>query len=774
MTSVAAANRFIGASVKRKEDPRLLSGHGNYIDDMVIPGMLHAAFVRSPVARARINRVDAEAARALPGVRAVLTAAELNGLAHDMYSTLGGPGSGPPMRALADDMVRYVGDPVAIVIAESRYVAEDGADLVDIDLDPLPPVLGYDAALDGSEYVHPELGTNIAAEIPPADNGVDEILSSAAHVITETFVQHRHVALPMETRGVMAKWDPYDEEMTVWTSTQGPHDVRAYCGRLLAMPEHRIRVVMGDVGGGFGQKGGVMREDICVVLAAKAIGGTVKWIEDRAENLIGATHAREEQATVTIAVDSDGTILAIDVDHLEDVGAYPSGGSGSTGGLVGMMFSGPYRVPKIRFHNRAVYTNTTGRGPYRGPWMFETVAREAKMDVVARRIGMDPLELRRKNVIHQSELPFANAAGMPYDSISPEETLEQAAGIVGYDDFRRRQAEARAEGRYLGIGIGLYVEPNGFGAGSLGTEGATLRIDPAGKVTIIMSAASHGQSLETTMPQVVADHLGVDVDDVRYIQGDTAFAPYGGGTGGSRSAVITGGVARKSALEMRDKVLNLAAQQMEAAPEDLEMNSGVISVKGTPTKSMTLEDIATTAYYNHLMLPQGTDFALEVSSRYRPDNFITWSNACHFCVVEVDPATGKVEVERYVVSEDCGTMINPMVVEGQIAGGVVQGIGGVLLEHFVYDDEGNPLTTTLLDYLPPSITEVPVIEYGHIETRSGRPDGVKGMGEGGAIGSPPAVINAVTDALAPLGIDAITKQPLSPSFILDLLAEAAQ
>jgi carbon-monoxide dehydrogenase large subunit len=705
----------------------------------------------------------------------VYTAADLNHLTHEMWSSVYGKGAaGPPMRALADDLVRYVGDPIAIVVAENRYIAEDACDLVEIEYDPLTPVIGYEVALRDDELVHPELGTNVASHIPTADTTMDDLLASAPHVFTESFEQHRHVALPMETRGVIAKWESYADELTIWSSTQSPHEIRAYNARMLDMPEHRIRVIMGDVGGGFGQKGGFDREDMCVVLAARTLGGTVKWIEDRVENLTSAAHARAEKITVTMAVDDDGVLLGADVEHIEDVGAYPHGSTGSLGGLVSLIFPGPYRLPKFRFRNTALYTNTSGRGPYRGPWMIETFAREAMLDVVARRMGIDPLEIRRRNVIHQSELPFQSVSYMQYDKISPEETLDQAADILGYDEFRTWQTQARAEGRLVGVGFGLYVEPS-MAAGALATEVATIRVDQSGKVTVIMGAASHGQSLETTMAQVVADYLGVPVDDVRYLQGDTAIAPWGGGTGASRSAVLGGGAARMGALELRGKVLAIAAHTMEAAPEDLELDDGVISVKGTPARSMTLGDVAMLAYIGHNDLPPGMQPGLEVTARFKPDGFpMTWSNAAHVCVAEVDPSSGRISIDRYIVSEDCGTMINPMVVEGQIAGGVVQGIGGVLYEHFIYDDEGNPLTTTLLDYLPPSTTEVPMIEYGHIETASNRPGGFKGMGEGGAIGSPPAIVNAVVDALSPLGVTVINTQPLTPSRVLDLIAEAGQ
>ncbi|HEX4778064.1 MAG TPA: molybdopterin cofactor-binding domain-containing protein, partial [Acidimicrobiia bacterium] len=458
------------------------------------------------------------------------------------------------------------------------------------------------------------------------------------------------------------------------------------------------------------------------------------------------------------------------VDHLEDSGAYANGGTGGTGMFVAMMFPGPYRIPKLGWSTTAVWTNTCGRGAYRGPWMMETVAREQMMDVVARAIGMDPLELRRRNVIGRDELPYATASGMVYDNVSPSETLEQAVALAGYEAFRAEQVRAREQGRHVGVGIGLYIEPQ-TGMGALGVEAATVRVTPDGTVNVYVGSGSHGQSLETTVAQVVADHLGVHVDDVVVHQGDTDVTPFGGGTGGSRSAPILSSAARQAALDVREKVVQIAAHMMEAAPEDLDVDDGRVAVRGTPARAVTLAEIARVAYETTDALPPGTQPGLETVARFKAPP-VMYSNACHVCTCEVDVATGRVTLTRYVVSEDCGVMINPMVVEGQIAGGVVQGIGGTLYEHVVYDDDGNPLTTTFLDYLLPTATEVPTIEYGHVETPAATPGGHKGMGEGGAIGSVPAVFNAVADALAAFGVQP-TRQPLGPSEIVSLLGTAA-
>ncbi len=772
--SAPTAGRFVGQAVRRREDPRLLTGHGHYVDDVVVPGMLHAAFVRSDLARARITRVDVDAARALPGVRAVLTAADLDAGSRSMQPTMFAADPPPtpcaPLRPLAGADVRFVGDPVVLVVADSRYLAEDACELVEVDYERLDPIVDAEAAADAAELVHPELGSNVATRIEtPPNPALDAAFESADHVVTETLIQHRHTNVPMETRGVVAGYTPATGELDVWISSQNPHEVRQTCARFLDIPEHLVRVRMDDVGGGFGQKYFTPRDELTVIAAAKHLGRTIKWIEDRRENLIAANHARADRITVRLALDADGRLLAAHLDHLEDCGAYPVGGTGGVAAFVAMLFPGPYRIPQLGYRSTSVWTNTCGRGAYRGPWMLETVAREEMMDLAARAVGVDPLELRRRNCIHSDELPYTTAAGMTLEHVTPSETLEQAVDLIDYDAFRVEQAAAADAGRLLGIGIGLYIEPTSVSSGSLGVETATVRVQPSGTVSVHLGTGSHGQSIETTMAQVVADYLGVDLDAVVVVQGDTTSAPFGGGTGGSRTAVVAGGATREASLAVRDKAVQIAAHLLEAAPEDLDIEAGQVTVRGTPTRGVALAEVARVALNAPAELPPGVAPGLDATVSYQAPP-ITWSNACHVCTVEVDPDTGVVDVLRYVVSEDCGVMINPMVVEGQIAGGVVQGLGGVLYEHFVYDEDGNPLTTTFLDYLVPTTTEVPTIEFGHVETRSPTPGGHKGMGEGGAIGSPPAVFNAVADALAQRGAR-VTAQPLTPSRILDALGD---
>ncbi len=768
MTFVAPSSRLVGSRINRKEDPRLLTGRGRYVDDVVVPGMLHVAFARSDIARGRILSVHTDAAAAAPGVAAVLTAGDINHLLAGPIAatpTLG-MGSPGPYKVLADDEVRYVGDPFAMVVAQSRALAEDAVDLIELDVEPLDAVVDYTMALDSPHRVHPHLESNRAGGMPvPVDDELRATLERAPYLVTDTFVQNRYLAVPMETRGVVAWWDPVRRSFDIWVSTQSPHDVRTVTARITGVAEQEIRVQMGDVGGGFGQKAYLARDEQIVILASYHLARPLKWIEDRRENLVAATSSRAERATVSMAADSAGNFLAVRVDHLDEVGAYPMAGSAAMMGAV--IFTGPYHIPKLSFSSESAYTNTCSRAPYRGPWQIETYLREQAVDSLARRMGLDPIELRRRNVLQRDQLPHMLPAGLPLDHVSPAETLEQAAAMIDYDGFRGWQQEQFAAGALVGVGIGLYIEPQAA-MGPYGAEPAHIRIQPNGSIDVYLGSGSHGQGIETTTAQLVSEHLGVPFDSVSVHQGDTSNTPYAFGTGGSRSGPILGAAIQLAAQELRAKVAEIAAHQLEASPDDIEVHDGVASVRGTPTKARTIADIAHTAYLDLGSLPPGMEPGLEVLKRYKTDMPFVFSNACHMCTVAIDPATGGVRVLRFVVSEDCGVMINPAVVEGQIAGGAVQGIGGALLEDFVYDADGNPLTTTFLDYLLPTASDVPRLEYGHIETPATTPGSYKGVGEGGAIGAPAAVANAVNDALALVGARTL-EAPFTPSRIVAAL-----
>ena len=765
------AARYVGQHIARKEDPRLLTGRGRYLDDHTYPGMLHAAFIRSPYARARIKGIDTAAARAVPGVHAVYTGADINGVvANPMRSMFYPPTvKFPRFMPLSDIDVRFAGDAVAIVLADDRYIAEDAAELVVVDYEPEDPVLDYMTAAD-KPLVHPEIGTNLVLEVAsPAETkaDVEAIFAKAAHVVEETIHQQRHLAMPMETRGLIAMFSALND-MTVHLSSQGPHLAAKYFAQVFDLAAHQVRVLAFDVGGGFGLKVHPNRDEIAIICAAKKCGRPVKWVEDRMEHLIASNSAREESAKVRFAFDKDGVIQAAAFDYMGDAGSYAW--HPGPGPKAAEVFPGPYRISKYAFRARTYYTNTVGLGAYRGPWMFETVARECVMDVAAKQLGIDAVELRRRNLITKADQPYRTATGNSYDRISPDKCMEQVTGMLDVAAFRRQQVEARKQGRYLGMGLSVYMEPTANPMGMMATSVAEIRIEPSGHIVVLSNTHSQGQSTETTLAQIVADELGVDIADVRVLQGDTAQVGFGMGSGGSRQAVIGGGAATLAARELRHKVLTIAAHLMEAAKEDLTIENGQVFVKGIPQVSMTVKQVAETAYNAVTTLPAGMEPGLEARHRYAPTG-ITWTNAAHICIVDVDIDTGMVKVLRWLVSEDCGVMIHPGVVEGQVSGGVIQGIGGMLYEHACYDERGNPLAATMKDYLMPLATDVPVIEFGHVVTPSNTPGGFKGAGEGGAIIAPSTIRNAIANALSPFNI-ACNRFPLSPDYIVMALEEA--
>ncbi len=766
----AVATRYAGTRVPRVEDTRLLTGHGTFVDDVSRPGMLHACFVRSPFARARINGIDSSAALALPGVHAVFVAGDLNpDVKEAWHAVIGKDMPDTPRPPLAEGEAKFVGDPVALVVADSRYIAEDAVDLVDVEYSPLPAVANFLKAVGSDVVVHEAYPNNLAFELSlaPAD---EETFSSAAHVTSETIYQQMYAAVPIETRGIVVEWLAASGEVTIWASTQIPHELRAFCARLLGLPAQHVRVIMRDTGGGFGQKVVPLREDMCIMLAARKLPAALKWIEDRRENLMSAGQARHVEAKERMAFDEDGNFVAVDIDFVQDVGAYPTPHPLNQA-AIGMYFPGPYRVPKASFKYRAAFSNTSGLVAYRGPWQFESVGREILLDIAARNMGMDPVELRRKNLLRGDEMPYFNANGMPYDHVAPADTFEQAVKILDHEGFRKEQADALAEGRYIGLGFSAYVEPTAASMGNFGTEGATIRMEPTGKINVYVNGGSCGNSIETTVVQLTADALGANIDDVATIQGDTAVTPYGAGTQGSRSGPMTAGAVNDAGAILRKQIVAMAAHRLDVEQDDIELGGSKAFVREDPSKSVSFADIAYRSYYEPAQLPPGMAATLEATARFTSQTMIHWANATHVCTCEVDVETGHVTLTRYIVSEDVGPMINPNVVEGQIAGGTVQGIGGALLENMVYDDGGNPLSSTFVDYLLPTATEVPPIEYGHVEIPGPGVGGYKGCGEGGAIGSTPAVINAINDALAPLGVT-LTRLPASPAAIVELIEQA--
>lgn len=772
----SSAERYTGAAVRRREDLRILTGSGCYIDDVRLPGMLHAAFVRSPLAHGRLRRVDWAAASRAPGVVAVFDGAAMAKLASTAggaASELGGRTAGAPsFSVLATDKVRLVGDPVAMVVAESRYLAEDACELIEVDYDPLPAVVTAEQALDpASPVIFEDLGSNILEGPTRKDFGdVEAAFAGADRVIRASLRQHRHQNVPMEGRGIVASFDPATGELWVHISTQGVHGVREQLATQLGLPLERVHVRAGDVGGSFGLKFAASREEVACAAASRELGRPVRWIEDRNENLTVSGQAREESFEVEAAVTEAGDILGLKVDMVIDSGAYP-GVAPELVGAIREMIPGPYKMVALSFGATVVITNKASYVAYRGPWAAETFVRERLIDLIAAELGRDPLEIRLRNVAVRGEPPLQMVTGPSLAGLTARESLERMAALVDIPAFRRRQAAARAEGRYLGLGLATYLEPApgprpaGEAPDPASSERVRMRLEGDGSLAVFTSQMPHGQGHQTTLAQVAADQFGVDFEQVAVIVGDSDQVPLGFGTGGSRSATMAGGATLHAARALRAKVLEVAAQLVDASPAELEISHGV--VRGATAGGISLADLAAAAA-NGGRLPPGIDTDLEVTVAFDGGES-GWSGGTHCALVEVDPDTGLVGIERYWVVEDCGEMINPAVVEGQVRGGVAQGIGAVLLEHSVYDESGQYLSGSLMDYLIPTATDVPRIEIEHLATIPLDADvNFRGVGEGGMIVAPPTLCNAIADALAPLGAR-ITEQHLPPSRLLELI-----
>jgi aerobic carbon-monoxide dehydrogenase large subunit len=776
MTAIAA-ERYTGASIKRSEDPRILTGTGRYVDDIRLPGMLHAAFVRSPLPHARVLSVDASAARALPGVVAVLTGADLEAMTvpgpDPLLSLMGWTGPSPEFTLLATDKVRLVGDPVAIVVAESRYLAEDGCELVEVEYDDLPPVANAAFALDpSSPPLFANLGDNIARPHSRTEFGdVAGTFADADRIYEFHIDVHRHQNVPMEGRACIASYDADAGVMTVYAATQSVHLSRAVFAMRLGVEPGQVRVLAGDIGGSFGLKIGASREELAVGAASRHLGRPVKWVEDRGENLTVSGQAREESFDVRAAVSHDGDLLGLDVAMVVDTGSYPGLGVTVPDIMQGML-PGPYQLAAMGFESTAAITNKAPYVAYRGPWASETFVRERVLDLIARELGLDPVEIRLRNFAPRTDPPAMMITGRPLVGVTSKESLERIAQLVDFPAFRRRQAQAREQGRYLGIGVATFIEaapgprsPEGP-SGPMGLESMRLRLEEDGFVVLFTGQMPHGQSHQTTLAQIAADEFGVPFEQVRVVVGDTDVVPFGL-TGGSRSATMTGGVALHGARQLKAKVLDFAAHLMEASAPDLLITDGNVWVRGDPASAIAVSEIAARAASGQF--GADVDANLEVQATFDGGEG-GWSGGTHCAIVEVDAETGLVKVERYVAAEDCGALINPAVVEGQIRGGVAQGIGAVLLERSAYGEDGVFQSATFMDYLMPTTCDVPRIEIEHLETVPLDADvNFRGVGEGGMIVAPPTVVNAIEDALSPFGVR-IYEQHLPPARILELMA----
>jgi carbon-monoxide dehydrogenase large subunit len=764
------AGRGIGARARRKEDAPLIEGQGRFVDDIKLPGMVHGVFVRSPHASARILSIDASAAEALPGVT-VLTAETL-GLEAGVpcASNPGGTTIQPKRPVLAEGVVRMVGEPVALVIADDRYAARDAADRVVVDYDPTPAVVhAEDAMKPGAPQLHAEAPGNVCNVIAHRTDGVDAAFAAADVVVRQTIDNQRLTPVAIEPRAILASWVPASDELTFYTSTQVPHFVRTFVAAICGVSEAKVRVIAPDVGGGFGSKLNVYAEELAIAQASRLLARPVKWVEERGEAMLSTIHGRDQLQHAEIAATRDGKVLALRCELIQNCGAYLQLLTPTIAHLTLFMVPGPYAIPEVDVTLREIFTNTTPTDAYRGAGRPEaTHLIERLMDRLADELGLDPAELRRRNVVRA--FPYTTATGLSYDSGDYEAALERALELSDYAGFEQRRAEARAQGNHRGIGLSTWVEicglapsavTNAIGVGAGGWESSILRIHPTGSATVITGSSSHGQGHATSWSQIVESELGIPFDQVEVIHGDTAYAPYGLGTYGSRSLAVGGTALYKTCEKVRDKARLIAAHLLECSPDDLEWAEGRWSVKGSPDRAKTIQELAGAAWAANSM-PEGVEPNLEATTFYDPPNF-TFPFGTHICEVEIDGETGKLSIERYTAIDDCGNVVNPMIVEGQVHGGIVQSIGQALYEETVYDEGGQLVTASLVDYLVPSAAEAPRIVSDRTVTPSpSNPMGVKGIGEAGTIAATACIVNAAVDALSPLGVTHL-EMPLQPA-----------
>jgi aerobic carbon-monoxide dehydrogenase large subunit len=780
------ASRIFGSGIKRREDPRLLTGQGKFTDDIVLPGMVHMAVVRSPYAHARLKKIDAARARSLPGVLGVFTGQDMKdagfGAIPCAWVVPNSDTKTPAYPPIATDTVRYVGNAVAIVVADDRYRARDGADAVEVDYEPLPAVADpWKAAQPGAPQIHADVPGNVCFHWKVSGGDTDAAFKAAEVVVKDRILNQRLIPNAIEPRAALAHYVSASDEVTLWVTTQNPHIVRFLLSLDTGIPEHRIRVIAPEVGGGFGSKIPHYPEDAMVIFASRKLGRPVKWTETRTENYKSTIHGRDHVQEVEIAAKKDGTITGLRARVWAGLGGYLS--TASTGIptiLHGLMLSGTYKIPNIHEDVYGMFTNTTPVDAYRGAGRPEaTFIVERLVDLLAAELKMDPVDLRRKNFIPPFTDGHTVATGLVYDTGNYDAALDKLMQMSDYPGLRKKQAELRAKGEYIGIGLCTYAEICGLGpsqvAGAVGFggglwESAIVRFHPSGKVHVMVGVSPHGQGEETTFAQVVASELGVAVDDVVVIHGDTSQTPMGWGTYGSRTTAVGSGALMGAIGKIKEKAKVVTAHLLEAAPEDVDYADGKFFVRGAPAKAKSIQDIALMANVAWNM-PKGVEPGLEASAFFDPPNFV-YPFGAHLAVVRVDAETGETKLERYVAVDDCGRVINPMIVEGQIHGGIVQGVGQALWEGAVYSDDGQLLTGSMMDYALPRADAFPRLELGMTETPTAvNPLGVKGIGETGTIASTPAVYNAVLDAVAPLGVKRID-MPLTPERVWRAIRDA--
>ena len=777
MATMAGPSRLIGARIKRREDPRLIQGLSHYVDDIKLVNTLHCTFLRSDYAHADIKSINTEAAENLSGVVKVITGAHIQGKVGSIPCAAEIEGlKVPDHPALAVDRVRFVGEPIAAVVATDPYIARDALDLIEVEYDELPVVVDLDKAIESdSTVIYDEFDDNIAFTMPLDAGDVDAAFAEADHVVSQRFVNQRLIPNSIEPRGVLAEYLPGEGTLTVWSSTQVPHHLKTILSLLLDFPEQLVRVIAPEVGGGFGSKLNVYPEEAVVAYLATQLRKPVKWIEKRSEGFTTTIHGRDQVDYVDMAVKNDGTITALRAKLLANMGAYHQLLTPIIPVLTYLMMSGAYKIPNIKLELIGVFTNKMATDAYRGAGRPEaTHIIERMVDLAAQKLGMDPKEIRFKNFPQPDEFPLEMATGVAYDSGNYQMSFNKALDAVDYASLRTRQAELRGQGRYMGIGIATYAEICGMGpsvgvAGG-GWESGTVRIERTGKVTVLTGVSPHGQGQETSFAQIVADEYGISIDDIVVIHGDTGRQPQGIGTFGSRATAVGGAALIIATKQVKEKMAQIAAHMLEANADDLVFEDGNIFVQGSPGSAVTFADVASTAHVA-VNLPPDVEPGLEATHFFEPSNF-TYPFGAHISIVEVDPETGEIDLQRYVAIDDCGNIINPMLVDGQVHGGIAQGLGQAMYEGAVYDENGQLLTGSFMDYAIPKATQVPRFETEHTTTPSPvNPLGVKGVGEAGTIASSPCLVNAVVDALSPFGITDID-MPMTPNRVWQAIQDA--
>ncbi len=793
------ANKYVGQRVKRTEDPRLIKGLAHYVDDITLPGMLHVAFVRSVYAHARINGIDTSAALATPGVVAVYTGADVA----DKIGQVPCAGALPDLkvpdhRVLAKDKVYFMGHPIAAVVATDRYAARDGAELVMVDYEELPVVTDVEEAAKGGTVIHEGFGDNIAYRLTSGEGDIDAAFAAADRTVKQRVLHQRLAPIAMEPRGVLARYFPGEEELTLWSSTQIPHLMRTQVALMIGIPENKLRVITPEVGGGFGSKLNVYAEEALLGWISMQLAKPVKWIETRRENMQATIHGRGQIGDIEVAFKNDGTLTGLRYSVFADLGAYHQLLTPAIPTLTGLMLSGAYKIPAIQMNITACFTNKMATDAYRGAGRPEaTYIVERALDLVAADLGMDPADVRRKNFPAANEFPFHTATGLDYDSGDYEAALDKAQKIAGYAKLREDQKKAREEGRLIGIGVSTYVEICALGPSQAmpagGWESATVRIEPTGKVTILTGASPHGQGQETSFAQIAADELGVNMNDVTVIHGDTGVVQYGIGTFGSRATAVGGTAVFIAIQKLKEKADKIAAHMLKADASRISFEGGkyslekaaaaaattgvsdpVVPVGEAPagalpepqtdgSSGVTIQEIALAAHIAK-DLPPDTEPGLSATYFFEPKNF-TFPFGTHIAVVEVDRETGDIEFLRYIAVDDCGKVINPLLVDGQLHGGIVQSIGQAMYEEVVYNEDGQLVTGTLMDYAVPRASHIPNFELDRTETPTPvNPLGVKGVGEAGTIGATPAIVGAIVDALSPFGVTHLD-MPIKPEHV---------